>query len=219
MKLLDIPRSGSYAGVTSSHNRAGQYLRNRRTPVNNPTPRRTLIRSALGSASAAYGALTGGQQLAWAAAADAHPITDRLGQSIKLTGHQFFVSNYVSCLNAGLALPVSPPTDYTVYAPAPASAVFTTAGGLVVTWTPSPNTGDVANLAASKPLPSGRTFNATFSQYGSTDATSGTFTISTAGYSAIFGTPAVGQRVFFRLTPVSVQGISGVPVVGFAIVS
>ena len=33
MKILDVPQSGSLGGQTSSHNRAGQYRRARRSPV------------------------------------------------------------------------------------------------------------------------------------------------------------------------------------------
>ena len=66
MKILDIPRSGSYAGITSSRNRFGQYVRNRRAPVQPiGTGRRAFIRSAFGNASTSWAGLTAEEQEAW----------------------------------------------------------------------------------------------------------------------------------------------------------
>ena len=93
MKILTAPSSGSIAGTTYSHNRAGQYTRNRRSPVQPVgTGRRGVIRAAFGAASSAWGALTPIVQANWTAYANGHPYTDSLGQSIKLTGHQMYVA-------------------------------------------------------------------------------------------------------------------------------
>lgn len=213
MKILDIPRSGSVAGTTSSHNRAGQYVRNRRTPTNNPTARRTTIRAAFGSASATYSGLTPTQQASWISAADAHPITDALGQSIKLTGHQLFVAVQTQLFNVGGPTVTTAPSDFTVYSQTGASAVFSVATGLAVTLTGGGSASDFVTVALSKPLPGGRTFNKTFTQTMNNSGDTATYTLTTAAYGALFGVPAVGQNVFVRITPVSAAGITGVPVI------
>jgi len=213
MKFLGPPSSGSIAGTTSSHNRAGQYTRNRRTPVNNPTARRTAVRSAFGGASSAWSALTPTLQASWVAAADSHPITDALGQSITLTGHQLFISCTTASVNAGGPVLSTPPPTFSVYSLSGSTAVFSVATGLALTM---PGTGDALDyvcIGLSKPVPGGRTFWATFQQaiVDSGDTTSET--MATGVYAATFGTPSVGQKVFVRFTPVSEYGVTGVPVI------
>ena len=219
MKILDIPRSGSYHGITSSHNRAGQYVRNRRAPTQAPTARRTLIRSAFGAGSSGWSTITDAERAAWVAAADSHPITDRLGQAIKLTGHQLFVSINTQLTNCAASNVVVPPSDFSVFTLAGSTIVFGLVAG--VTWT-FPGLGASADFileSFSRPVPAGRSFWNTFSQLGSDSGDSTGGTATTAAYSAVFGTPAVGQKVFGKFTPVSSLGVTGVAVVVSAIVT
>jgi len=210
MKILDIPRSGSVAGTTSSHNRAGQYVRNRRTPVNNPTPRRTAIRTAFGAASTQYSFLTPSEQASWTAAADAHPITDSLGQSIKLTGHQMYVSISTQMANVGEASSPSPPPSFAVFSLVGTTGSFGLVAGIQLVFSSSGAATDFILIAFSKPVPGGRTFWKTYSQYATKPGNSINYALSTALYSATFGSPVIGQKVFVRLTPVSQYGVSGV---------
>ena len=156
MKILDIPRSGSYQSITSSHNRAGQYVRNRRSPTQTPTTRRTLMRSAFGSASAGYSSLTSSQMAAWAGAADAHPITDRLGQSIKLTGHQLYASVNSQLINCGQSTVAVPPSDWSVFSLAGSSVAFSVATGCAITLPGVGASADFVLVAFSRPVPAGR---------------------------------------------------------------
>lgn len=213
MKILDIPRSGSYAGVTSSHNRAGQYVRNRRTPTNAPSARRTFIRSAFGSAASGYAALTPAQQATWIAAAAGHPITDSLGQSITLTGQQLYVSISTALLNVGAAVTTSPPSSFTVFPATGSTGTFSVATGLSLTLSGHGSASDFLLVAFSKPQSAGVSFNKTFQQNSHQAGNATTLTLTTAAYAAIFGTPAVGQKVFVKLTPVSAAGVTGVPLV------
>jgi hypothetical protein len=219
MKILDIPRSGSYAGLTSSHNRAGQYVRNRRTPTNAPSPRRTLIRSAMAAASSGYSSISDALRAAWSAAADAHPVTDRLGSMIKLTGHQLFVSINTMLTNCSAATVTAPPSDFSVYSQAGAALAFSVATGAVVTLSGAGDPSDFALLSFSQPLPAGRSYPGRISQYSVEAGDAATATVSTAAYSALFGTPVLGQKVFARLTPVSAFGVRGVPVTVSALVT
>jgi len=213
MKILDVPRSGSYAGVTSSHNRAGQYVRNRRTPTNTPTARRTTIRSAFGAASSGWSSLTDAQRAAWQAAADAHPITDALGQSIKLTGHQLYVSVNTQLVQVGSSPVATPPSDFSVFDLTGSTGTFSVAGGCVLALNGAGGDDDFVLISFSKPLPAGRSSSPTYSQQSVVSGSTTAETITTATYAAIFGTPVAGQKVFVKLTPVSQYGVTGVPLV------
>jgi hypothetical protein len=212
MKILDVPRSGSYAGVTSSHNRAGQYVRNRRTPTNSPTARRTAVRSAFGSASSGWSSLTAAEQNAWNAAAASHPITDALGQSITLTGHQLYVSVNTALLNAGGSSTSTAPSDFSVFSVSGSSGTFGLVAGIAITLPGLGAAADYVLVSFGKPTSAGRTFWKTFTQYSAEAGDSTAESVSTANYEALFGTPAVGQKVFCKLTPVSQYGVTGVPV-------
>lgn len=215
MKYLDVPSSGSIADRTHSHNRAGQYTRNRRAPVQPiGTGRRSFIRNAFGSASAAWASLSNANQEAWISFAADHPITDALGQSVILTGHQMFVAVGTNLLNVGETLPSTPPTSLALADISDAVGSYTVAGGSSVTATGGDGSGFVT-VAYSKPMGAGRRFNKTFWQPlgadGFTPDDTFPFTLSKAKYEAQFGTVTAGQVIFFKLTAINGQGWAGTP--------
>lgn len=222
MKFLDVPQSGSIADRTHSHNRAGQYTRNRRSPVQPVgSGRRAEVRATFAAASAGWASLTSPQREAWNSFADSHPITDSLGQSVVLTGHQMYVRVESSRINVGIASSVTPPADLDFPDVSGCDVSFGIVAGLVVT---APTGGADASvaLAVSKPFSAGRSFNKTFWQFfgaeGSPIVDDFPVTRATSLYAAEFGAPVVGQRVFVRLTPVSEDGWNGAPVIKSAIV-
>jgi hypothetical protein len=217
MKQLNVPQSGSQANTTASHNRAGQYLRSRRSPVQPiGTGRRSFIRAAFGAAASGFAALTTVQQDAWSSFASSHPITDALGQSITLTGQQMFVSCGTQLINCGQALPADPPVSATVDNLSPVTATFSLATGLEVDW----NAGDAANfvtVAIMGPFSSAVRFNKTFWQppgaLGVSAANIPTLTIATAVAAGQFGTVALNQWWFVKVTPVNAGGMTGAPTI------
>lgn len=215
MKYLDVPSSGSIADRTHSHNRAGQYTRNRRAPVQPiGSGRRAFVRNAFATASSGWSALTNAQQEAWISFAADHPITDALGQSIVLTGHQMYVAVTVNLLNVGSGSSTSPPASTAVTDLSDAVASYTVAGGVAVTATGGAGTGSVA-IAVSKPMSAGRRFNKTFWQPLGADGfildDSFPYALTAAKYTAEFGTVVAGQALFVKLTPVNVGGWAGSP--------
>jgi hypothetical protein len=220
MKFLGVPSSGSIAGTTSSHNRAGQYTRNRRAPVQPVgTGRRAFIRSSFGNSSSAWASLSAANQAAWIAYAAAHPITDALGQSITLTGQQSFVGVGVSLLNVGSALPTIPPVSSTTATPVCTVFTVTHLGVITITLTASGGASDFILISFSGPQSAGVTFCKTFWQQTHIAGNSvGGATYGTA-YIAQFGTIPAGSKVFLKLTPVNQYGVNGTPIVLTAIVS
>jgi hypothetical protein len=214
MKFLGMPSSGSIAGTTFSHNRAGQYTRNRRSPVQPVgTGRRAFIRASFGGASSAWGALDAATQAAWNAYAASYPYVDKLGQAIKLTGQQMYVAIGTQLLNCAQTLPSDVPVSNSTNAPVVSAFTVTHAGVITVTLDGSGSADDFILLAFSPPQSSGRTFCKTFWQQVVLPGDSvGGATYGT-DYVAQFGTISAGQKVFLRATPVNQYGVTGVPVI------
>jgi hypothetical protein len=220
MKYLDVPQSGSLAGRTYSHNRAGQYVRNRRAPVQPVgNGRRSFIRAAFGSQASGFAALTVAQQAAWASAAASHPVTDSLGQAIFLTAQQLFVSVNTALLNAGAAVVTAPPGTFAVFSEGAFTFTAVSAGAITVTLAGAGAVGDFSLIAFSQPLPGGRTFWKTFNQFTHQAGNSVVPYVATTPYHNQFGVPPVGTRIFCKVTPVSSLGVTGTPVIQFATVT
>lgn len=221
MKFLDVPQSGSIAGTTHSHNRAGQYTRNRRAPVQPVgTGRRAFIRSAFGAASSAWSVLTSVEQASWTTYADGHPIVDSLGQSIKLTGHQMYVAISTQLQNCGQAPTVAPPVSAGTVAPVVTVYTAVAATGVVtITMTASGGAADFILVAFARPQGPGRSQVTAYWQAdhlpGNSlgNATEGTKVV------AQFGDLVVGQRLFLKLTPVNQYGVTGTPLKTFCTVT
>jgi|SRR5579872_448881 len=212
MKFLGPPSSGSTAGTTFSHNRAGQYTRNRRTPVvGTRTPRQAVIKANMTSASQAWQVLTVSQQNAWASYATGHPIVDALGQSIKLTGHQYFIKCAAALLNVSAPLPTDPPVSGTV---APESVIefqVDESGTFLVNRNPGSATDYVA-VAVSKSTSLGVNFQKTFHQIGAFAASREWLSLGPEAL-AWMGTFTVGTKAWLRLTPVNQYGLTGTPLI------
>jgi len=103
--------SGSMGGCTASHNRAGQYFRNRVVPTNPNTTRQQNVRSYFTSAVNAWQALTAAQRSVWEVWAANVPMTDVLGQAFYLTGQQAFIRANVPRFQLGFPA-VNGPTTF-----------------------------------------------------------------------------------------------------------
>jgi hypothetical protein len=220
MKFLGMPSSGSIAGTTFSHNRAGQYTRNRRAPVQPiGTGRRAVIKAAFGAASSAWAGLSAADQAAWINYAAAHPTTDSLGQTITLTGQQMYVAIGTQLINCGEDLPSSPPVSSVVATPTMSVFTVTHAGVITITLGATGSADDFLLIAFSAPQSAGITFCRTFWQQTVVPGNSaGGATYGTA-YVAQFGTIPAGSKVFIKLTPVNQYGVTGTPLIAVAVVS
>lgn len=220
MKFLGVPSSGSIAGTTSSHNRAGQYTRNRRAPVQPVgTGRRAFIRQAFGAASSAWAALTVTQQAAFTSYAAAHPITDALGQSITLTGQQMFVAIATQLLNCGQALPTTAPATAAVFNAGLPTFTAVHSGAITLTPTGLGGATDFLLYAFASPVSGGVSFVKTFWQAGHVAGNSVTPIVATTVYTTQFGAIQAGQRIFVKVTPVNQYGVTGTPAILFATAS
>jgi hypothetical protein len=115
MKIRSIvgQLSGSLGGQTASRNRGGQYLRMRSVPTNPNTMYQQTVRNVMATLVQLWNdTLTPAQRSAWNAYAAAVPVTDSLGESINLTGQNWYIGNNTARVNAGLARVDDAPTIF-----------------------------------------------------------------------------------------------------------
>jgi hypothetical protein len=105
--------SGSLAGVTASHNRGGYYLRQRVIPTDPNTGPQQLVKGLMATLASRWAtSLTQEQRDAWELYGANTPTLNALGESIHLTGQQWYNACNVPRMNAGLARVDDGPTTY-----------------------------------------------------------------------------------------------------------
>lgn len=105
--------SGSLAGTVFSHNKGGQYVRNRSTPTNPNTPQQQLIRGLVGGLSNLWtNTLTAAQRAAWDTYAENVTLLNALGEPINVTGLNMYVRSNTARLAAALSRIDAAPTVF-----------------------------------------------------------------------------------------------------------
>jgi len=196
MKILDVPRSGSYQGITSSRNRFGQYVRTRANPVQPRTPYQTGVRSRMATSAADWRALTPTQRQGWSDLGDQMFRTDSLGQTYTLTGLQAFGSVNNNLAAAGEARVTDAPALIEPDAIVTVTPTITTTS-FSVAWTPTPlASGERLFCFASPQRSAGRGFEHDYRLI-AVSAAAGTSPLNIlSAYTARFGTPVAGNRIF-----------------------
>lgn len=209
MKKLDVPQSGSQADTTASRNRFGQYNRTRAMPTQPRTAAQVAVRSQMTDASQAWRALTDVVRAAWNTFAASRPLADSLGQTIFLTGHQSFVSLWITLWQAGLTVPPDVPSE------APPAVPFINSfdatddtGEQVIAIDGLTGIGAAQPVAvfASPPVSPGVTFNGDYRFIQSAIAVVSTTLDITDAYVAKFGAVPIGRKIFVRCVFVTAEG-------------
>lgn len=199
MKFLDSPRSGSYQGLTSSRNRFGQYVRTRASPVQPRTPAQLNQRARMTTNAAAWRGLTDAQRAGWLSLGLAISRTDSLGQSYTLNGFAAFCSVNNNKLDAGDAAVTDAPNIVT---PVDLVTVTLTATSvaLSVAYTATPlGAGVRLFIWASPQRSAGVAFNGDYRLLSVTAAAAASPANILAAYTAKFGVPVTGKRLFLSL--------------------
>lgn len=199
MKFLGPPSSGSVAGTTFSHNRFGQYTRNRRAPVNPNSTAQGIVRARMANNAAAWRALTDTQRAGWESLGASITRTDALGSSYTLNGFMCYCSVNNNKLAAGDAVISDAPL--LVDPGTLASATITlTAAAFSIAYTATPLGAGIRLFVYVSPTKSaGRAFNADYRLLSVTAAAAASPANVYAAYIARFGVPVVGQRIFLSL--------------------
>lgn len=158
--------SGAAGALVASHNKGGQYVRARTTPTNPRTTFQTVVRSIVTGLTSVWRTLSPDQQALWNVYATNVSKRNRLGDSINVSGFNWFVGNNTSRLQAGLAELDAAPTifdDGSVLLTGTFVTVGrnTTAGSLTLAGTTLPvdsASGGAFILFASRPISNGVSF-------------------------------------------------------------
>lgn len=195
-------------GSVLSKNRYGSYVRNKVTPVNPQTSFQLNQRALLSSLSSEWRSLTQSQRDAWAAAAQAQPVTDIFGDNKILSGQAFFVSRNLNLAGNGTATITNPGVATEVPFVEILSGEFTLNAGLidVAALDISPATipaGFKLVLYATPGYSPGISFvKNKFRRLGVFTSREGTVNFD-AAFSARFGVPTAGDKVSVRCALVS----------------
>lgn len=206
MKFLNQPQSGSYQGLTSSRNRFGQYFRTRATPVNPRTTFQTAVRGTFATLSATWRTLTDEVKAGWNSLGLQMSRKDSLGSQYNLTGQEAYVSVNSNLVNAGQTTLGTAPSLSTPDAVV-IGDITVNSGTLTVAFTPTPvGANETVNLYGSPQRSPGVSFEKDLRLLMSgTLAQTGTLS-AIGSYTARFGAPVTGNKIFFGLERVNTSG-------------
>jgi len=127
---------GSIAGNTHSRNSSGNYIRARTTPVNPNSTRQNVIRAAMATASNTWSnSLTPAQRTAWGLYAANINMTNRLGETILISGRSQYLRSNMCRLNSNLGARNDGPTLLTLPSADSAFSVVANVGAQTLTVT------------------------------------------------------------------------------------
>lgn len=196
MKILNYPSSGSYQNLTFSHNRFGQYVRGRSIPVNPNSTFQVAVRTRMATNAIAWRSLTAAQRAGWADLGAQIVREDSQGTSYPLNGFMAYCSVNNNRLAAGDTVT--------------ADAIIYTVPAALLTITPTLTSASFSLAYTTTPLPAatrafwyigpqrtaGRSFEGDLRLINVTAAAAASPTNVLAAYTARFGAPITGNRIF-----------------------
>jgi hypothetical protein len=199
MKYLGPTQSGSEAGTTASRNRYGQYMRRRAVPVQPRTTAQLNQRARMSTNAAAWRALTDAQRAGWLSLGLLIQRTDSLGQTYNLNGFGAYCSVNNNNLDAGNSAVADAPAIVTP--PDLLTATVTlTAATFSIAYTATPlGAGIRLFIRASPQRSAGTRFNGDYRLISVTAAAAASPAVILTAYTAKFGVPVVGNRIFLNL--------------------
>lgn len=209
-------------GNVFSKNRAGNYLRNKVTPVNPQTSFQQNQRDLLTQLSQSWRSLTEPQRLAWIAASANFPYTDIFGDKKTLSGQGLYMKLNLNIRKVGGTIIANPPAPGILGALLTLSVTMVASTGvLTITWT---NSGAAASqnvlIEATPAVDPGIYFVKNRFRVLATALLSGSPFVGTTAYAARFGAVSAGQKVYVRVSVVNnLTGQTSVGMVASAIAS
>lgn len=205
--LISSDARGKNGGNVASRNRFGTYLRRHVSPVQPRTASQQSNRQAFGAISSAWRSITAAEQQGWNTLATTVTFKNTLGAAYSPTGAQLFMLFSRNLIRAGgstnAVAPTNIPTIPAILSMTPTVTVTTGAvSAISLAYTPTPTPSGVLGFVyASKVLGTGVNF-VSKSQYRFIDNL-GAAAASPAdlldAYTAVFGTPAITGKIFFKM--------------------
>jgi hypothetical protein len=214
--------SGKLGGHVFTKGRNGNNARTKVKPINRRTTAQVDVRSILSTISEGWRALTDAQRLAWNSEAQQFTHHNNFGQKFHPTGKNYYTEVNINLLNAGSAIVNSPPGT----APAaPLTTLIALSGApntITATFTPTPvPAGNAMIVFGSRGLSAGVSFvGKAYRQFVTFPAATASPLNLTASYTAKFGTPITGTRVFLQVKQINiVTGLPSIPLQASVIIS
>jgi hypothetical protein len=218
MKILDIPQSGKRGLNVSLGSPFGQVSRTLAIPANPRTASQMGVRAILGRVAASWRALQEVQRAAWIAAAKETKSNSRLGQSGALSGFQLFAKINCTLAQFGQDTVTAPPASPQFPELAPASLSITNTAGVIALKLACPTDPQGNTIVrGSAPISQGRENCRDVRVLGLCPAPVQGSADITGIYTARYGVPPVGKKVFIQVNQV-VDGWEDLPVTFSAIV-
>ena len=213
MKIQDIPQVGALGTTVTWKGRNGQIRRWRTVPSNPRTLPQLTVRQNLATQAAAYRQMTDQEQEAWIATAALMQSRPTLGQSGPLTGLQLFTKvNCALLAIGGTPVTVPPAKPQLEVLPIDALAITNAAGVITLRLHTTGSQPEGTMLRACAPLSSGARRGDAYRLLGTLGSAVANYITITTAYTARFGVPAVGSRVFVSVNS-NVNGYEGIPLV------
>lgn len=197
--VLDVPTSGSVGNETHSRGRSGQTIRQRAMPTNPNTAAQSAARTRLTTLSAGWRGLTDAQRANWNSFAASYTMTNALGQSFNLTGHQSYIQVNTVNLQNGDAVLTTPPALPSFVAPTITTLTAAAGTAALSMGGTSPANGTKLQFFASAQKSAGVSYMNDFRYLETfTTATSSKFDLL-AAYVAKFGALIAGKKIFIQV--------------------
>ena len=211
-KIITNPTAGKIGLQVFYPGRNGQVVRQWVVPANPKTGDQLLVRSHLTQVTRAWGSLTELQRQAWISAALNYNTNPVLGQSGKLTGAQLHTKINCALLAIGAAVVTLPPAAPSFAGTGcTALEITNTAGTIAIKLATSSTPPDGTMLRGSAPQSAGTYRAISLRLLGTLESPVGGKVDITAQYTAKFGAPVAGQKLFVSVTE-TFNGWEGTPV-------
>lgn len=203
--------SGKVRGLVASHNKGGAYFRGKTIPTNPRTAGQVAARSRLSSLINRFRAnLTGAQRSAWAVFAANTSVTDTLGNSMSLSGPNWYVKANTIRMQGGLATADNGPTIFQLSTLSPLTATVTASSTNLVVAFPGGDDWNANSATAGLNLYASRPQNATVNYFTGPYQFAGQIRSVAAGGSALLSLPfpagTAGSKVFLRAVATAADG-------------
>jgi hypothetical protein len=211
MKILDIPQSGKRGLNVSQAGPFGQISRTLAIPANPRTAAQMAVRDNLSRVAGKWRTLTEPQRVEWMEAATAVKSTSRLGQNGALSGFQLFAKINCTLAQFGQDQVDTPPLrpqfdDLAVQD----FAITNTGGAIALSLTCPTNPGQNTIVRGSKPVSQGIEVCKDFRILGACPAPVAGSSDITGLYTARYGVPKAGTKVYVQVNQV-VDGWESLP--------
>jgi len=204
---------GKINGTVHSKNRAGQYMRNKTSPVNPQSTAQSSVRNSFATYAQGWRALTANQRAAWTGGVENFVRNNVFGDAVRMTGANLYMAlNRVIATIGGTPISsppvVSAPTGILTFTLVADVSDVT----ILATYTPAIPAAGTVQVWATAPVSAGISFVKNKFRYigKMVTADASPFDISSM-YEEKFGTGWLtpGQKIFVKLVPVvTLSGIA-----------